>query len=320
MGEKEKGRTISQLIRQEELADIDVNSKEIKEWIEATLGEKLPKPGLRESLMDGVILCKLINVLKTSSVKRFHSRPRMMAMKIENIGFFLAACTSRFGLPQAMLFAPMDLHEEKDDPAIMRKVLGVLLHLKGENGDVPQRTPEDSEPTETEQSNPYSSYSEEAASEPYFSTYTDPEVDHEQVSAEPEIEETKYVSEPESSSNYEASDLKKYDIRAGETTDQIDSEWYLEGKPATDYIAAEGEIFSIILSTINKELSIESKQKLVEILKNQISGIQQKAMKASNEELRALAHEMGLGKTLNDVPQKSREWNLEFILKFGRCQ
>lgn len=90
----------------------------LTKWIAAVLKKKLPKPTLRESLLDGVLFCELANALKPNSVRRFHKRPRMLMMKMENIvllvsslkcfsyfkAFFLTACSGRFSVPTSALF------------------------------------------------------------------------------------------------------------------------------------------------------------------------------------------------------------------------
>ena len=59
-------RDISQ--RLQEKYDPDM-ADEAKEWIEMCLGEPLPDEDLADSLKDGVILCKLLNVVSPGSAK-----------------------------------------------------------------------------------------------------------------------------------------------------------------------------------------------------------------------------------------------------------
>lgn len=47
---------------------------EVLEWIEAVLGEKLPKGDYEDILKDGVILCQLINKLAPGSVKKIQTK------------------------------------------------------------------------------------------------------------------------------------------------------------------------------------------------------------------------------------------------------
>lgn len=85
--ESRENRSMTESRREEELADINSKSKEIVAWLTGPLKIKLSKPdNLRESLLDGVVLCQLANALKPNSVKRYHQKPRMLMMKMENIG------------------------------------------------------------------------------------------------------------------------------------------------------------------------------------------------------------------------------------------
>jgi len=59
-------RDISQ--RLQEKYDPDM-SDEAKEWIEMCLGESLPTDDLADGLKDGVILCKLLNIVTPGSAK-----------------------------------------------------------------------------------------------------------------------------------------------------------------------------------------------------------------------------------------------------------
>jgi len=122
---------MSQLRKDEELADMTRKSKICVQWMEEKLGAPLPNPVLREALLDGVVLCKLANILKPGCIRQFHRQPRMLMMKMENIAFFLTACKTRLSVPQATLFAPTDVHDDSD-PANMLKVLRVLLLLRGD--------------------------------------------------------------------------------------------------------------------------------------------------------------------------------------------
>jgi len=131
-----ENRSMTASRKEEELADIEAKTKELTGWISNTLKIKLSKPNnFRESLLDGVVLCQIANSLKPNSVKKYHKKPRMLMMKMENIAFFLTAAKSRFNVPQATLFAPTDVHDDSD-PASLGKVLNVLLYIKEETKNV----------------------------------------------------------------------------------------------------------------------------------------------------------------------------------------
>jgi len=44
-------------------------AKEVREWIEDTLGEKLPPGDLLDGLKDGVVLCKYVFLLLATSYR-----------------------------------------------------------------------------------------------------------------------------------------------------------------------------------------------------------------------------------------------------------
>ena len=82
-----ENRSMTASRKEEELADIENKTKELVNWITGSLKIKLAKPNnFRESLLDGVVLCQIANSLKPNSVKRYHKKPRMLMMKMENIG------------------------------------------------------------------------------------------------------------------------------------------------------------------------------------------------------------------------------------------
>jgi len=235
-------------------------------------------------------LCKIINALVPGALKRFHKKPRMLAMKIENIGFFLATSKSRLNLPPALIFQPTDLHDDNDNDNLngMRKVLNVLSFIKGdEEAIIKGDDDDDVEPSP-------SSAPEEA------------EHDHEQVKSD-------------SKTTIEKRDTGK--VNEGDIgSDRLDTDWYINGTKS-DYVDVQDDVLSTLLETINVELTVETKRKLLRRLQNQITFIEEKIMSSSDEQLRDLAHSMGLGETLEDIPKgKSRDWIVEFILKYGRAK
>jgi len=282
-----KKRTVSEIMKTEKLEEVEKKSKEIAAWIEELLHEKLPKNSLRENLIDGVILCKIVNVLVPGALKRFHKKPRMLAMKIENIGFFLATCKSRLNLPPPLIFQPTDLHDDNDNLNSMRKVLNVLSFIKGDE-EIIKGDDDDLEPSPN-------------------SANEETEQDHEQVKTD-----SKTVNEkPADTGKASESDVG---------SDRLDTDWYLNGTKS-DYVDVQDEVLSTVLETINVELTVETKRKLLRRLQNQITFIEDKIMSSSDEQLRDLAHSMGLGETLEDIPKgKSRDWIVEFILKYGRAK
>ncbi|XP_019646992.1 PREDICTED: myophilin-like [Branchiostoma belcheri] len=90
---------------------------EAQAWIEELIGEKFPEGvAYEDALKDGVILCKLINVLVPGSVKRINAQ-KMPFKQMENIGNFLTAVQG-YGVPASDLFQTVDLYERRNIPAV----------------------------------------------------------------------------------------------------------------------------------------------------------------------------------------------------------
>jgi hypothetical protein len=73
---------------EEAKAELDLKSKAILEWIQDLLKEQIPGNSLQEKLSDGVVLCKIANAIKPGCIRKFHRKPKMLMMKMENIAFF----------------------------------------------------------------------------------------------------------------------------------------------------------------------------------------------------------------------------------------
>src|SRR2546429_656605 len=114
-------------------------AKEVKNWIEEVLGERLPDADLLEGLKDGVALCKLVttssniiplHVLTTTGrlvnlaieppgVK--YKQSAMPFVQMENISLFLRACQSPpLNLQPHDVFLTVDLYEQKDPAQVMQ--------------------------------------------------------------------------------------------------------------------------------------------------------------------------------------------------------
>ncbi|PIA17778.1 hypothetical protein COEREDRAFT_40274, partial [Coemansia reversa NRRL 1564] len=92
-------------------------------FIEAVLGVRLDACSLRESLRDGVVLCRLINKLRPGAVKRINTRS-IPFTQMENISNFLAAAQS-LGLDSSDLFQTVDLYEGKNMPRVVMTLLTI---------------------------------------------------------------------------------------------------------------------------------------------------------------------------------------------------
>ncbi|KAL2156442.1 hypothetical protein VTH82DRAFT_1187 [Thermothelomyces myriococcoides] len=98
-------------LRQEKYTPAAAN--EVRQWIEQTLGEKLPDGDLLEALKDGVALCKLVNLVLDPPGVKFKKSP-MPFVQMENISHFLRACQGPpLNLQQHDMFLTVDLYEQK---------------------------------------------------------------------------------------------------------------------------------------------------------------------------------------------------------------
>ena len=86
---------------------------EIQKWIEAVLNEPFPQGKLYEdALKDGVILCKLMNVLAPGSIKKIHEKGAHFKLT-ENVTRFQEAI-AEYGVHLDDIFQTNDLSEKKD--------------------------------------------------------------------------------------------------------------------------------------------------------------------------------------------------------------
>ncbi|KAJ1854721.1 Protein kinase of the Mitotic Exit Network [Coemansia sp. RSA 638] len=92
-------------------------------FIETVLGEHVDACTLRDTLRDGVVLCRLINTLRPGAVKRINTK-RLPFVQMENISNFLAAAQS-LGLDSSDLFQTVDLYEGKNMPRVIMTLLAI---------------------------------------------------------------------------------------------------------------------------------------------------------------------------------------------------
>ena len=64
---------------------------------------------VQDVFKDGIILCKLVNVIREGSVKKIHTNSTAFK-QMENIGNFLKACEA-MGVKRSDLFQTVDLYE-----------------------------------------------------------------------------------------------------------------------------------------------------------------------------------------------------------------
>ncbi len=100
------------------------------DWIVAVT--RISKPldsSFSEWLHDGVVLCQLLNNIRSGSISKINSSS-MPFKQMENITSFLRCCRSVFNVPEADLFETVDLYEDKDMNNVVRCIfsLGRSLH------------------------------------------------------------------------------------------------------------------------------------------------------------------------------------------------
>ncbi|KAI1304652.1 Myophilin [Halotydeus destructor] len=96
---------------------------EVALWVEAVLDDCIPPKPFDELFKDGVLLCRVMNVLKEKSVAKIQ-KPFTKEKQLENINSFLNAVKA-YGVPEDKLFQPADLQEGANIP----KVINTLLAL-----------------------------------------------------------------------------------------------------------------------------------------------------------------------------------------------
>ncbi|KAK9366065.1 calponin [Lipomyces kononenkoae] len=111
------------------------SAAEAKAWIENILGENFGSEELMDILKDGVILCRLVNVI-TPSANLKYKTSRMPFVQMENISMFLRAAAS-LGLPQYDLFQTVDLYEVKDPAQVLQTLSSFSRHANKQNSNVP---------------------------------------------------------------------------------------------------------------------------------------------------------------------------------------
>ncbi|KAK5120654.1 hypothetical protein LTR85_006012 [Meristemomyces frigidus] len=95
-------------------------AKEVRTWIEDTLGEQLAPGDLLDALKDGAALCKLANLaLPPPGIK--YKKSAMPFIQMENISHFLRACEMPpLKMPAHDRFLTVDLYESKDPAQVLQ--------------------------------------------------------------------------------------------------------------------------------------------------------------------------------------------------------
>eukprot|EP01127_Copromyxa_protea_P003898 TRINITY_DN13664_c0_g1_i1.p1 TRINITY_DN13664_c0_g1~~TRINITY_DN13664_c0_g1_i1.p1 ORF type:complete len:292 (-),score=54.95 TRINITY_DN13664_c0_g1_i1:62-937(-) len=287
-----KPRSLTEIMKEKETSDANESAQQVITWMEEKLGAPLPKKPFRELIWDGQLLCKVANALKPGCIRKFHRQPRLHMMQVENVGFFLTACKTRFGLPDAALFEPTDVQDENDETSLssLRKILAVLTQLSRDY--------------------PGSNQVGEISVGGTSATFEEPSPESLQ---EPEPEPQ---PEPEPEPEPVVAPVKSTPVAVSQNAGS--GVWYINGT-ADELSETQKAVLGEITSTINNHLSCESKRSLIDELRAEVHALRKKLANSSDAELRTLAHEYGLGNSVSEVPaSKERNWYIDWILKYGR--
>lgn len=88
------------------------SEREVLEWIEAVIGERLPNLPYDEVLRDGLVLCKLMNQLMPGSIPKVNTSGGQFKL-MENINKFQDCC-KKYGVPEIDVFQTVDLWEKRN--------------------------------------------------------------------------------------------------------------------------------------------------------------------------------------------------------------
>src|SRR3990167_973573 len=86
-------------------------------WINELLSTNFSEVDLGEQLKDGVILCKLMNIIEPRSIPRINTNTTDEYKIKENISFFKQAA-EEYGVPKTSIFSYSDLMEGNIKPTI----------------------------------------------------------------------------------------------------------------------------------------------------------------------------------------------------------
>ncbi|KAJ3220238.1 hypothetical protein HDU67_003253 [Dinochytrium kinnereticum] len=119
---------------------------EAREFIEIITKEKFSSDSFQESLKDGVLLCKCMNIILPSDPIKI-STSRIPFKQMENIGFFLNRL-NKIGVPTYDQFQTVDLYEGKNVDQVVNCLFSLSRHAAAKGCDVPILGPKLSTKTE----------------------------------------------------------------------------------------------------------------------------------------------------------------------------
>ncbi|AET39815.1 Scp1p Ecym_5012 [Eremothecium cymbalariae DBVPG len=111
---------------------------EIKRWVFSVIGEAVPPDSMVETLKNGIVLCKLANILQAAdSNKSKLIKWRQSAMpfvQMEQISLFLSFARN-YGVPEDEFFQTVDLYEEKDPESVYQTLKSLSRYANKKHPD-----------------------------------------------------------------------------------------------------------------------------------------------------------------------------------------
>jgi len=143
MANRPKGFGLTAELQRKKEAKFDAElSAEVFEWMHAVFEdandqtgmESLPRQieqqaDVHKALKNGVLLCKLVNIIQPGSVKKINTASGVFK-EMENINQFLKACET-LGCKKLDLFQTVDLHEQGNIPQVINGI--IALGRKAQN-------------------------------------------------------------------------------------------------------------------------------------------------------------------------------------------
>ena len=96
---------------------------EIALWVEAVLDDCIPPKPFDELLKDGVLLCRVMNVLQPNAIPKI-AKPFTKEKQLENINAFINAMKA-YGVAEDKLFKPEDLNPGDNIPNVINGLLAL---------------------------------------------------------------------------------------------------------------------------------------------------------------------------------------------------
>ncbi|KAI8917704.1 kinase-like domain-containing protein [Powellomyces hirtus] len=117
------------IVEKKKAAQHSENQQAAIDFLENTIGRRLPNESLYVSLRNGVILCELINKLRPGSIRVISTRDAPF-LQMENINRFLTA-SKNLGLKGHELFQTVDLFEGKEMQQVIVTILTIARVIAG---------------------------------------------------------------------------------------------------------------------------------------------------------------------------------------------